>query len=150
MRGRQLVEQMSPDDVRNGLRLLDRAVSGRPVLCPGLFRVGERGFTMMNWNYIPQATLLANARSFAYTTTSLDPSLPEAVEARALVRQHEWDWNGAQQDYLEGLEPQPVFAIARRHYLILLTQTGRIEEGVQESQALTSSSLANRLCPVTP
>jgi tetratricopeptide (TPR) repeat protein len=89
---------------------------------------------MMNWNYVPQETLLANADSFAKTAVELDPNLPEALQARALVRQNQWDWNGAKQDYLQALALKPTFAIARRYYAILVTLMGDPEEGVRQSR----------------
>jgi tetratricopeptide (TPR) repeat protein len=134
MRGRQLTEQMSPEAVQNGLNLLERAVSEDSSFALAYAAMANASITMMNWNYLPQTTLLANANSAAQTAVELDPNLPEALQARALVRQNQWNWTGARQDYEEALRLKPSFALARRYYAILMTLTGNPEEGVRQSK----------------
>jgi serine/threonine-protein kinase len=134
MRGRQLTEQMSPDTIRNGLNLLERAVSEDPGFALAYAALANASITMMGWNYIPQQTLLTNGNSFAQTAVELDPNLPEALQARALVRQTQWNWDGAKQDYLQALRLKPTYAVARRYYAILVTLMGDPEEGVRQSR----------------
>jgi serine/threonine protein kinase/tetratricopeptide (TPR) repeat protein len=134
MRGRQLTEQMSPDAVQNGLNLLERAVSEDPNFALAYAALANASITMLSWNYIPQQTLLANANSFAQTAVEQDPTLPEALQARALVRQTQWNWSGAKEDYLQAIRLKPTFAVARRYYAVLVTLMGDPEEGVRQSR----------------
>ncbi len=134
MRGRQLSEQMSPEAIRNGLNLLERAVSEDSSFALAYAALANASVTMMNWNYLPQKTLLANGNSFSQTAVELDPNLPEALQSRALVRQTQWNWSGAREDYLLALKLKPTFAVARRYYAVLVTLMGDPEEGVRQSR----------------
>jgi tetratricopeptide (TPR) repeat protein len=100
----------------------------------GYAALANADFSLLNWNVLPQTKLLSDGKAFAQTAVTLDPGLPEAFEARASAYQHEWDWEHARKDYLKALELKPAFALARRHYAVLLTQIGEIDEGVRQAR----------------
>jgi Tfp pilus assembly protein PilF len=132
MRGKQMIEQMSPEKVTTGIGLLQRSISEDPSFALTYTALANANFSLLNWNQGSSERLLKNAKAFAQTAVTLDPNLAEAYEARALVSQHEWDWSHAREDYQRALKLKPSFALARRHYAILLTQVGEVEEGLRE------------------
>jgi serine/threonine protein kinase/Tfp pilus assembly protein PilF len=134
MRGRQMTEQMSPEKVTTGISLLQRAVSEDPSFALGYTALANANFTLLNWNQTPPEKLLTAAKAFAQTAITLDPNLAEAYEARALVFQHDWEWPRAREDYQRALKLKPSFALARRHYAVLLTQVGDVEEGLRQAR----------------
>lgn len=64
---------------------------------------------------------------------SLDESLFEAFLARGWLRRNgDWDWSGAEQDFLRAIELRPDSALAHFRYSQLLSNIGRHSEALGE------------------
>jgi len=69
---------------------------------------------------------------------ALDPSLPEAFSARALIRcQCFFDWTGASSDVERALELGPGDAASHRRYGIVQLELGRVKEAIAELRKTT-------------
>jgi len=69
---------------------------------------------------------------------ALDPSLPEAYSARALIRcQCFFDWTGATSDAERALELGPGDAASHRRYGIVQLEVGRVKEAIAELRKTT-------------
>jgi tetratricopeptide (TPR) repeat protein len=59
----------------------------------------------------------------------LDDSISEGHASLALVRfWYEWDWKGAEEEFLRAIELNPSYATARQWYASFLNAMGRLEE----------------------
>ncbi len=75
---------------------------------------------------------MARARSAALQALEIDPDLPEAHAALAIVKQvFEWDFAGAEKEYLRSIELMPNDAWPHRMYGRLLLALGRLEEATE-------------------
>lgn len=75
----------------------------------------------------------AKARAAAERAIALDPELSEAHTSLAhVLHNFEWDWRGAEQEYLRAIDLNPNNATAHHWYGHLLMQTGRFDAAREE------------------
>lgn len=84
------------------------------------------------------------ARAAASRAVSLDPELSEAHSSMAhVLHNFDWNWRGAEQEYLRAIELNPNNAGAHHWYGHLLSQQGRFDEAREEfHQALELDPLS--------
>jgi len=69
------------------------------------------------------------AEAAASRALELDDSISEGHASLALVRfWYEWDWKGAEEEFLRAIELNPSYASARQWYASYLNAMGRLEE----------------------
>jgi len=73
---------------------------------------------------------LARAEESAKRALSLDPNLGQAHTALGLVREFQFDWAGAEDEFLFAIEKAPEYATAYHWYANLLSRRGRFQEGL--------------------
>jgi len=82
----------------------------------------------------PRSALEA-ARTAAKHALDLDPRLSEAHLALAEVRGLlEWDWRGAEAEYLQAIALNPSEENAHRRYGLMLGAVSRLEEAIRETE----------------
>jgi tetratricopeptide (TPR) repeat protein len=73
---------------------------------------------------------LARAEASARRALSLDPNLGQAHAALALVREFQFDWVRAEEQFLLAIDKTPDYATAHHWYANLLSRRGRFVEGL--------------------
>jgi len=74
------------------------------------------------------------AREAALRAIELDDNLAEAYEALASIKQwYEWDFPAAERLYQRAIALSPGYATAHQRYGLLLTHTGRVDEGIAQA-----------------
>lgn len=92
----------------------------------------------------PQSEFTSKARAAALRALELDPGLPEAHAALALIVQNsDWDWQTAEVEYRRAIELNPSYATAHHWYAEHLAFRGRFDEALAESER------ARRLDPLS-
>jgi TolB-like protein/Tfp pilus assembly protein PilF len=72
-------------------------------------------------------------RAAALKALEIDPNLAEAYTALAYIKtDYEWDFAGAEKDYLKAVELNPKYATARQWYGEYLTQMARFDEAAAQ------------------
>ena len=98
------------------------------------------------YGLVPPDEAAGKARAAAERAVALDPDLSEAHTSLAGVLQNfEWDWRGAEQEYLRAIDLNPNNAVAHQWYGNLLTQTGRFaaaREELRDARELDPFSIA--------
>jgi tetratricopeptide (TPR) repeat protein len=78
---------------------------------------------------------MSSARAAAVRSLELDPHLPEAHTALALVVQnYDWDWETAEREFRRALELNPNYATAHHWYAEHLAFRGRFDEARVEAE----------------
>ena len=132
------------DEYERGLAYLHQAIDNDPAdplayagLALGYVSIGH------SIEAIPDA--LPRARAAAETAIKLDSTLAEAHLALAMVKfYYEWDWEGAEREFLRADELNPNLAWNHFHYSWWLYMFGRLDEAIQEH------TRAQELDPLTP
>ena len=81
----------------------------------------------------PPNDVMPKARAAAQKAAQLDPSLPEAHAALAVIAQdYDWDWSMAEKEYRRAIELDPSYATAHHWYAEELALVGRFPEALAE------------------
>jgi len=82
---------------------------------------------------MPPREVMPRARELSRIALSLDDGLAEAHASLASIKKsYEWDWVGAENEYLRALELNPNYATGHHWYADFLSSMGRSEEAMQE------------------
>ncbi len=75
----------------------------------------------------------AKAKMAVNKAIVLDENLAEAFATRGLIKRNfDWDWKGAEADFIRATELKPNYALAHIHYAHLLSVLGRQDESLAE------------------
>ncbi|HEY3928278.1 MAG TPA: winged helix-turn-helix domain-containing protein [Candidatus Koribacter sp.] len=92
----------------------------------------------------PQTETIDKARGAALQALKLDPNLPEAHTAMALILQnYDWNWSAAESEFRQAIALNPSYATAHHWYAEHLAFRGRFDEALKESDE------ARRLDPLS-
>lgn len=86
----------------------------------------------------------AQAREWAEKALKLDDTLADAHNALAMVKQAEWDWRGAEQEYQRAIELNHSYAVAYVSYAMHLYGMQRFQEAARHARR------AQQLDPAAP
>ncbi len=79
--------------------------------------------------FVPAGEVLPEARFALERALALDPEMPEALGARAMLRfWHDWERYAAEEDFRRALELGPSYCLARHAYGWFLVASGRFDE----------------------
>ena len=85
--------------------------------------------------YVAPSEAWPKAKAAAMQALDIDDSLPEAHTSLGLVNEHfEWDWANADKEFKQALQLNPNLAMGHLWYGELLTNTGRLNDGLREAQ----------------
>jgi TolB-like protein/Flp pilus assembly protein TadD len=137
LRGRYHISRPHPEAIAQSVTWFQRAIEkapGYPLAYASLSHALAL-LAMVPFDVLPPHQAMPKAQAAATKALELDPSLPEAHAALAVVRHHyDWDWKGAEQEYQKALELNPDYPGARLRYAWLLLSLSRREEALAEIQ----------------
>ena len=83
----------------------------------------------------PQSEFIAKARIAALRALQIDPDLPEAHTALALiVETYDWDWQTAEKEFRRAIALNPNYSTAHHWYAEHLMWRGQFDKALQESE----------------
>jgi DNA-binding winged helix-turn-helix (wHTH) protein/TolB-like protein len=76
-------------------------------------------------------SLYNSSKAMALKALEIDPASAHARTSLAWVKRvHEWNWQGAEEDFRKAIELDPNYVTARQWYALLLTTLGRHDEAL--------------------
>ncbi len=145
LRGKHACDRWAPDDMRNGIELMRRAVEIAPD--NALYQAGLAQCLQYAsfYDYISPATIVEEANAMARRAVALDDELSDAWTAFASVRYYiDYDIVASSLALQRAVELNPSNARANTHYSWLLGEAGDLDE------ALVFAEHAIRLDPLSP
>lgn len=137
LRGRYHISRPHPEAIAQSVTWFQGAIEkdpGYPLAYASLSHALAL-LAMVPFDVLPPREAMPKAQAAAARALELDPSLPEAHAAVAVVRHHyDWNWKGAEQEYQKALELNPDYPGARLRYAWLLLSLSRREEALAEIQ----------------
>ncbi len=144
LKGRYFYNRMTPDALRTSVGYFEAAIDADPGYAQAYAGLADAYSLFAFMNLIPTDQALIRSRDLATAALGLDDELPEAHLSLAGVKKlYEWDWDGAEREYLRALELNPNYATARQWYADHLSAQGRSEEALREIR------LAQQLDPLS-
>ncbi|HLY91976.1 MAG TPA: winged helix-turn-helix domain-containing protein, partial [Candidatus Angelobacter sp.] len=133
LQGRFYWQQRSEASLTKAIGYFEQAVARDPNFAQAYAGLADACLVLPFFSPISADPLYAKARDAADKALALDPRLAEAHNSEAYVKlYHDWDFKGAEQEFLKALALNPNYATAHQWYAELLSFEGRHEEAITQ------------------
>ena len=131
-RGRTLLARRTAPNLRAALKNFERAVELDPTFVLAWVGVADAHSLLTDYSDTEPETSFAPRRQAIDRALFLDPESGEALTALADLRRDQNDDESAETFFLQAIERAPHYPTARHWYGLLLSQQGRVEEGLRQ------------------
>ena len=131
LQGRYHWNRRTETDLRKGLEYFERAVELDPNYALAHVGVAESYLVMKGWGFMQSSEAIPLVRAALERALALDDRLAAAHVGLASIKELEYDWAGAEQEYLRAFELNPNYASAHQWYGEFLAGQGRFEESIE-------------------
>ena len=122
-------------DFRRATDYFSQAVQKDPSYALSYAGLADTYSQLGDSGYLAPSEAWPKARTAAVQALEIDDSLAEAHTSLGLVKEHfEWDWAGAEKEFKRAIQLNPNLATAHLWYGDLLSNTGKLEEGLRETK----------------
>lgn len=133
LKGRHFADKMSPDSLRFSVAYYESALAADPRYAPALAGMAETYLVAALLGTMPPGEALARAGECAKAALQIDDMLAESHASLGAVMQlQDWNWAGAEAQYLKARDLNPNSAPARQWYADYLCAMGRMDEALSE------------------
>ncbi|HTH38934.1 MAG TPA: protein kinase [Pyrinomonadaceae bacterium] len=127
-----LVELKGPQDIRSrALEYFEQAIKLDPEFAAAHTEIAWIYWARANGSANPQE-LRPLAKAATERALQIDPNLAKAHVLQAMMKEFEFDWNGADSEYRHAIELSPNLDFARNNYAFFLSVMGRQTEALAE------------------
>jgi serine/threonine protein kinase/Tfp pilus assembly protein PilF len=127
-----LVELKGPQDVRGrALEYFEQAIKLDPEFAAAHTEIAWIYWSRSNGSANP-LELIPKAQAATDRALELDPNLAKAHVLKAMMKEFEFDWHGAEVEYRHAIELSPNLDFARNNYAFFLSVMGRQTEALAE------------------
>jgi DNA-binding winged helix-turn-helix (wHTH) protein/TolB-like protein/Flp pilus assembly protein TadD len=132
LQGKYYNELISEEGSKTAIKYYEQAVAKDPDYALAWASMIGPYAHMVNLNHEPELNL-QKARNAANKAVTLDPNLPEAHAALAVVYDYfDWNWDAAEKEYLKAIELGPNREEPHYAYSLFLSRFRRHDEAVKE------------------
>lgn len=133
-RGQYHFSERSAAELQKAIGFFQEATSKDPSYARAYAAIADCYALLPGYSGRPQPEFAAPARSAALRALQIDPNLPEAHTALALIVQnYDWDWPTAEKEFRHAIELNPNYATAHHYwYAEHLMWRGRFDEALAE------------------
>ena len=133
LRGRQAWNRRDQDGLRRAIGFFEKALQADQSYAQAYTGLADSYATLALLELVPPAEAYPKAREAASKAIALDPLLAEAHTSLGLIRfQYDWDWRGAEDEFLQAIRSAPNYAPAHHFYADYLKAMGRFDEAISE------------------
>lgn len=130
LRGRFYVNNKNEKNLNLAIGFFEEAIAADPNFAPAYAGLAHAYSLLPAFSPIPASEANAKAKVYAVKALELDDTLAEAHALAGDLKIIEYDWEGAEKDYLHAIQLNPGFAPSYNKYGYNLMCWGRFEEGV--------------------
>ena len=150
LRGRYLWAKRTNEDIKRAIEFFEEAHAQDSNYALAYAGLADSYFILGGQFYgadqdYPPADSIAQARSLAFEALRLDEDLAEPRATLGIIRfTYDWDWEGAEDDFLAAIDRDPDYAQAQQWYSLYLSLIGRHDESIAHARQAVGSSLRPR------
>jgi len=146
LQGRYHLAQRTEEGLKKAVEFFENALKEDPEYALAHSGLSDAYGLLTNYGVRGPADVWTKSASHAATGVMLDPQAVETRTTLAHVKAiQDWDWKGAEQEFLAAISISPDYATAHHWYAVsCLMPLGRLD------QAMKEMSLAQALDPVSP
>jgi len=131
LKGRHFWNMRTGPELNRAIGLFRQAIDLDPTYAPAYSGLADCFNILADRNVYPPPVAFPQAKAAALRALGLDPQLAEAHASLGYVlAAHEWDWAGAEREYVQAIELDRGYPTAHQWYGILLSGLGRFDEGI--------------------
>lgn len=131
--GRIAVSKLAPPEVKEGIRLLERAIEQDPKFALAYSGIADANMSLVLSGENGPSEFAPRAIAAANKAIAIDPQLAEGYRSRGInAFWFERDWKGADAAFKQALDLDPNSASTRLHYAHFLSNMGRHEQAVEQ------------------
>jgi TolB-like protein/DNA-binding winged helix-turn-helix (wHTH) protein/Flp pilus assembly protein TadD len=135
LKGQYFWNKRTADGFERSIKYFEQAIAKNSGYARAYAGLADSYALIGGYTGIQRPEFAANAKTAALRALQLDPSLPEAHTARALVvENYDLDWQTAEREYRRAIALNPSYATAHHWYAEYLTWRGRFDEALSESE----------------
>jgi TolB-like protein/Tfp pilus assembly protein PilF len=129
LRGRFFFGQRTEEALKKAIASFETALSIETRCARSLSGIADCNSLLCWFGALAPKEAGAKAAASAARAIEIDASLSEPHASRALARfWYEWDWSGAEEEFLRAIELNPSYASAFHWYASYLNAMGRLDE----------------------
>jgi TolB-like protein len=133
LKGRYFWNQRSEDGLRRSADLFQEAIERDPDYALAWSGLADSYFMLFAWGIEPPQSTVTQVRSAAQRAIELDPSLAEPHATLAYLKTIvDWDWEGAERDFLTAIELNENYSTAHHWYAFYLLTVGESKAAIEE------------------
>lgn len=142
LKGRYYFHKLTPEGVQKGIEYFQRAIEQDVNYAMAYVGLGDC------YTYLANSTEASEAFVRAL---ELDQTLGEAHASLGFFKfLYNWDWRGAEEEFLQAIDSTPNYAEARHWYAIFLANMGRHSEALREAECARELDPLSLLMNMTP
>lgn len=129
LRGRFFFGQRTEEALKKAIASFETALSIEPRCARSLSGIADCHNLLCWFGALSPDAAGSKAAASATRAIEIDPTLSEPHASLALARfWHEWDWAGAEEEFLRAIALNPSYASAHHWYAAFLNAMGRFDE----------------------
>jgi tetratricopeptide (TPR) repeat protein len=133
LKGKYFYNKRTEEDLRKSIAYFEAALTDDPRCALAYAGLADTYSLFAFLGTVAAKEAHARVKKFTTAALRIDPQLAEAHTSLAGVKKlYEWDWAGAEAEYLRALELNPRYAAARQLYADHLSAMGRPQEAIQQ------------------
>lgn len=145
LKGRYFWNKRGEAGLRNGIKYFQAAEEKDPNYALAYSGLADSYSLLSDIGVVAPVTEMPQAKAAAQKAVDIDPTLAEGYTSRAFVKlAYDWDWLGAEADFMRALELNPRYPTAHQWYASYLVQMGKFDRAKQEIEQ------AQQLDPLSP
>ena len=136
LKGRSYWGKRDGENIKMAIEAFNKAIEIDPAYAKAYSGLADVYVvrSLVTYNPIPSKDAMIRAKAAAKQALEIDDSLCESHTAMGVVLQkYEWNWPGAEREFLRAIELNPEYAQAHYWYSDLLATTGRLDQAIFES-----------------
>jgi TolB-like protein/Tfp pilus assembly protein PilF len=132
LKGRHYWNRRTEEDLRKGMAYFQQAVDLDPAYAAAYSGLADSYTALAAWYIVSHDEAFPKANAAARKALEIDDQSAEAHASMAVVKEAEWDWPGAEQEFRRALELNPSYATGHQWYAEYLVGMGRHQEALAE------------------
>jgi TolB-like protein/tetratricopeptide (TPR) repeat protein len=133
LRGRQSWNTRTEAGINRAIGFFNKALEEDAAFARAYAGLADCYSTLALLEFVPPKEAYPKAKEAVGKALSLDPMLSEAHTSLGLIRfQYDWDWKGAEEEFVEAIRINPSYAPAHHFFADYLKAMGRFDEALVE------------------
>ena len=124
------MEKRARNEQTKAMQSFEEAIKLDPTYAPAYLGIADSLVS----SYELTSDSVREAKAAVAKALELDDSLVAAHITLAMLREHAWDWAGAEKEYQRAVELNPSSALAHDRYGYFFDEMGRLDEAMAEHQ----------------